>query len=115
MVKISKDPGTMNSLALHDLLSRLDLSKGVSDTRIPTYEDLYLANWFTDRHTQLKHQEAVTKILNWPRDDNNRVSFVIVNNLRMLKDCPYIIDYLYNNLQTLVMLIVSFVNSQTIF
>ena len=68
MKNIAKNQETIRSLALSDLLSRLDLSKG---TQLPTYKVLYPAN---DSRTQDKHQETVRKIVNWPRDDDNRVS-----------------------------------------
>ena len=74
MLKIHKDQESMNSLALHDLLSRLDLSKDVEDTRMPAYEELYPDSWVEDKSTRDRHRDAVTKIVNWPRDENNRVS-----------------------------------------
>ena len=67
MEKIARDKETIQSLALSDLLSRLDLSK---DTQVPTYKVLYPENSLNDRETQGKHQVIVRKIVNWPRDDN---------------------------------------------
>jgi hypothetical protein len=64
----------MNSLALHELLSRLDLTKDVEETRMPAYEELYPDSWLEDKSTRDRHRDAVTKIINWPRDENNRVS-----------------------------------------
>ena len=75
MVNISKDQETIQSLALSDLLSRLDLSKDISDTRMPTYEDLYPEGWLSNRESQEKHQEIVRKIVNWPIDDNYKVRY----------------------------------------
>ena len=74
MLKIYKDEDSMNSLALHDLLSRLDLSMDVLDTRMPVYEELYPDSWVDDKHARDRHREAVTKILDWPRDENDEVS-----------------------------------------
>ena len=75
MEKIARDMETIQSLALSDLLSRLDLSK---DTQVPTYKVLYPENLPNEKETQEKHQEIVRKIVNWPRDDNNRVRSNVV-------------------------------------
>ena len=64
----------MNCLALHDLLSRLDLSKEVEDTRMPAYDELYPDSWVEDKSTRDRHCDVVSKIINWPRDESNRVS-----------------------------------------
>ena len=76
MVKLSKDPDTMDSLALHNLVSRLDLSKDMADTQMPTYENVYQQTLAGDKHLMEKHQEIVNKILKWPRDDNNKVRHI---------------------------------------
>ena len=73
MKNIAKNQETIRSLALSDLLSRLDLSKG---TQLPTYKVLYPETLANDSRTQDKHQETVRKIVNWPRDDDNRVSLI---------------------------------------
>ena len=75
MGQISRDKEAIQSLALSDLLSRLDLSK---DTQVPTYKVLYPENLPNEKKTQEKHQEIVRKIVNWPRDDNNRVRSNVV-------------------------------------
>jgi hypothetical protein len=73
MVKLSKDPDTMDSLALQDLISRLDLSKDMADTQMPTYENVYQQTLVGDKNMMEKHREVFNKILKWPRDDNNKV------------------------------------------
>jgi hypothetical protein len=78
VVNISKDQETIQSLALSDLLSRLDLSKDISDTRMPTYEDLNPEGWLSNRESQEKHQEIVRKIVNWPIDDNYKVRYTSI-------------------------------------
>ena len=72
MEQIARDKEAIQSLALSDLLTRLDLSK---DAQVPTYRVLYLENLPNEKETKEKHQEIVRKIVNWPRDDNNRVRF----------------------------------------
>ena len=70
---MSNNPDIVTSLDLHGLLSRLDLSRGVSDTRMAEYEDLYPDGWAGDRLAERRHREAVSKIVNWPADDTNTV------------------------------------------
>ena len=74
MVKISKDADTMNSLALGDLVSRLDLSKDMADTQMPTYENVFQQTLVGDKNMKEKHLDVFNKILRWPRDDDNKVS-----------------------------------------
>ena len=72
---MSSNPDIVTSLDLHGLLSRLDLSAGVSDTRMAAYEDLYPDGWVGDRQAEGRHRELVHKIVNWPKDDKNMVSY----------------------------------------
>ena len=74
MKNIAKNQETIRSLALSDLLSRLDLSE---DTQLPTYKVLYPETLANDRGTQKRHQEIVRKIVNWPKDDDTRVRSTI--------------------------------------
>ena len=76
MVKISKDPDTMESLALHDLVSRLDLSKEMSDTQMPTYENVYQETLVGDKTAKQKHRDFANQMLKWPRDDDNKVRYI---------------------------------------
>ena len=71
---ISGNPDIVSALDLSDILSRLDLSKDVTDTRMPTYEELYPANWAGDRAKEEMHKKVVLNILSWPRGENNLVS-----------------------------------------
>ena len=64
----------MNNLALEEILSRLDLSKDVEETKMPEYNKLYPDNWMADANKREQHQETVTKIVRWPIDENNKVS-----------------------------------------
>ena len=64
----------MDSLALHDLVSRLDLSKDMADTQMPTYENVYQQTLVGDKSMKEKHQEIANKMLKWPRDDDNKVN-----------------------------------------
>ena len=73
-MNLSQDPKTVNSLALEELLSRLDLSKDVEQTTIPQYKELYPENWMADANIRNKHQDMFTKIVRWPMDENNLVS-----------------------------------------
>ena len=63
----------MTSLDLHELMSRVDLSKDVPDTSRPAYEELHRDSWMGEKQVQEMYREALHKILNWPRDDNNMV------------------------------------------
>ena len=71
---MSRDPKTVNSLGLKELLSRLDLSKNVEETKMPEYKELYPETWVADANIREQHQETVNKIVRWPRDENNHVS-----------------------------------------
>ena len=70
MRNIARDQETVQSLALSDLLSRLDLSK---DTQLLTYKVLFPEILVNNREIQKRHQEMLRKIVNWPRDENNKV------------------------------------------
>jgi len=78
VVNISRDPKTVNSLGLEELLSRLDLSKNVEETRRPEYKELYPENWVADAKIREQHQETVNKIVRWPRDENNQFDPLMV-------------------------------------
>ena len=69
---VTADKDLVNSLNLHDLLSRLDLSKDTK-MRKPVYEDLYPDNWAGDSQAERRHREAVLKIINWPTFNNIEV------------------------------------------
>ena len=62
----------MTRLDLRDLL-RLDLSEGVAVTRMAEYEELYPDGWTGDEEAERRHREAVSKIVNWPRDNDHKV------------------------------------------
>ena len=65
----------LTRLDLQDLVSRLDFSGGVAVTRMAEYEELYPDGWAGDEVTQRRHREAVGKIVNWPKDDDNKVRY----------------------------------------
>ena len=56
----------VTSLDLSAMLSRLDLSKEVSDTRRPVNDKLYPNNWVGDQQAEGRHKEAFLKMINWP-------------------------------------------------
>ena len=64
----------MTRLDLRDLL-RLDLSEGVAVTRMAEYEELYPDGWTGEEVTERRHREAVSKIVNWPRDNDHKVRY----------------------------------------
>ena len=64
----------MTRLDLRDLL-RLDLSEGVAVTRMAEYEELYPDGWAGDEDAERRHREAVSKIVNWPRDNDHKVRY----------------------------------------
>ena len=68
---ISSNPDIMASLDLQGLMSRLDLSEGVA--RMEEYEELYPDGWAGDEQAEMRHREAVSKIVNWPKGDDNKV------------------------------------------
>ena len=74
---MSSNQDIVNSLDLHGLLSRLDLSRGVSGARMASYEDLYPEGWAEDRLAEGRHREAVYKIVNWPKDEKNMVGLTL--------------------------------------
>eukprot|EP00092_Neocalanus_flemingeri_P023610 GFUD01025604.1.p1 GENE.GFUD01025604.1~~GFUD01025604.1.p1 ORF type:complete len:567 (+),score=140.62 GFUD01025604.1:112-1812(+) len=83
-VTMSSNLDIVTSLNLHGLLSRLDLSKGVSNTRMAAYEDLYPDGWAGDRGAERRHKEAVYKIVNWPRDDENVFDYWMVTLMSLI-------------------------------
>ena len=70
---MSSNQDFVTSLDLRGLLSRLDLSRGVSGTRMASYAELYPEGWAGDRLVEGRHRESVNKLVNWPRDDKNVV------------------------------------------
>ena len=73
VVRMSRNGDIVTSLDLHSLMSRLDLSKDVSNTVMPAYEELDPDSRVGDGQTQEMYRAAVHKIINWPRDDDNMV------------------------------------------
>ena len=73
VVTKSSNPDIVTNLDLSGLLSRLELSGNVSDTRMPAYEDLYPDRWAGDRQAEGRHRDSIHKIVNWPTDDKNMV------------------------------------------
>ena len=58
-----------------DIVSTLDLSdKALTDTRIPTYEELYPVNWAGVGGKEEMHNNNVLNILTWLRGENDLVS-----------------------------------------
>jgi hypothetical protein len=76
MKALSMKPSLVKSLEIEDLMLRLDLSKDPSDSRRPSYNELYPTGWARDKHSELKHREAIHKIIHWPASDNNKVKGV---------------------------------------
>ena len=74
---MSSNPDIVTSLDLHGLLSRLDLSRDVSEKRMPVYEDIYPDGWAWDRLAEKRLKDAVHKIVNWPTDHKNVVGLYI--------------------------------------
>ena len=54
-------------------MSRLDLSEGPA--RMAEYEELYPDGWAGDEEAERRHRQAVSKIVSWPRDDENTVGY----------------------------------------
>ena len=73
MKELSMNPDLVKGLEIEDLMSRLDLSKNASDSRRPSYNELYPTGWARNKHNELRHREAVHKIVHWPASDNNKV------------------------------------------
>ena len=74
MRALAQDENLVKTLELEGLISRLDLSSDSSETRRPSYKELYPAGWATDTQAELVHREALTKIVNWPIDHNRKVN-----------------------------------------
>ena len=70
---MSNNQDMMPSLNLEGLMSRLDLSEGPA--RMAEYEELYPDGWAGDEEAERRHREAVSKIVNWPKDDDNKVRY----------------------------------------
>ena len=64
----------MTRLDLNNLL-RVVLSEGVAVTRMAEYEELYPDGWAGDEDAERRHREAVSKIVNWPRDHDHKVRY----------------------------------------
>ena len=72
---LAVDPNIVTSLELHELMSRLDLSKDESESRRPSYDELYPDGWAWDKQAELRHREAVHKIVHWPANDKHVVQY----------------------------------------
>jgi hypothetical protein len=70
---MSSNQDMMTSLDLEGLMSRLDLSEG--PTRMAEYEEIYPDGWAGDEQAEMKHREAVSKIVSWPKDEENTVGY----------------------------------------
>ena len=70
---MSSNQDMMTSLDLEGLMSRLDLSDGPA--RMAEYEELYPDGWAGDEQAEMRHREAVSKIVSWPKDDENTVGY----------------------------------------
>ena len=70
---LSSNPEIMNSLDLEGLMSRLELSEGPA--RMADYEELYPDGWAGDEQAEIRHREAVSKIVSWPKDEENTVGY----------------------------------------
>jgi len=75
MRALAQDENLVKTLELEGLISRLDLSSDSSETRRPSYKELYPAGWATDTQAELVHREALTKIVNWPIDHNRKFDY----------------------------------------
>ena len=73
MKELSLSPDLVKDLGIEDLMSRLDLSRDQSDSRRPSYDELYPTGWARNKHAEFRHREAVHKIVHWPASDNNKV------------------------------------------
>ena len=73
MKALARNPKLVKSLELEELLSRLDLLKDPCDSRRPSYNELYPTGWARNTQTELRHREAVHKIVHWPALHNNKV------------------------------------------
>ena len=70
---MSKDTDTVTSLDLSGLMSRLDLTKNVSHTNMPAYEELYPDKLEGEKQDQEKYRDSLNMILNWPKDEHGKV------------------------------------------
>ena len=70
---LSSNQDIMISLDLEGFMSRLDLSEGPA--RMAEYEELYPDGWAGGEEAERRHREAVSKIVNWPKDDGNKVRY----------------------------------------
>ena len=70
---LSSNQDIMISLDLEGFMSRLDLSEGPA--RMAEYEELYPDGWAGGEEAERRHREAVSKIVNWPKDDDNKVRY----------------------------------------
>jgi hypothetical protein len=77
MKALATNANIVKSLELEELLSKLDLSKDQSYSRRPSYNELYLTEWARNTHTELRHREAVHKIVHWPALNNNKVGRIV--------------------------------------
>jgi len=84
VVTMSSNQDFVTSLDLRGLLSRLDLSRGVSGTRMASYAELYPEGWAGDRLVEGRHRESVNKLVNWPRDDKNVFDYWMVTLLSII-------------------------------
>jgi hypothetical protein len=73
VMAMSSNSDMMTRLDLWDFVSGLNLSGGVAVTRMAEYEELYLDGWAGDEDAERRQREAVSKIVNWPKDDDNKV------------------------------------------
>ena len=70
---MSRNQEIMTSFDLEGLMSRLDVSEGPA--RMAEYEELYPDGWAGDEEAERRHREAVSKIVSWPKDDENTVGY----------------------------------------
>ena len=70
---MSSNQDMMTSLDLEGLMSRLDLSDG--QARMAEYEEIYPDGWAGDEQAEMRHREAVSKIVSWPKDEENTVGY----------------------------------------
>lgn len=78
VVRMSKDTDTVTSLDLSGLMSRLDLTKNVSHTNMPAYEELYPDKLEGEKQDQEKYRDSLNMILNWPKDEHGKFDFLMV-------------------------------------
>ena len=58
-----------------DIMSTLDLSKYVSDKKSPEDEEIYSSTWKGNRQSKDKYKDALKRIKDWPKDDNNKMRY----------------------------------------